>query len=81
MSSGKFINNVNCSPCPDPPCPIVKTQASVKIRQAQIIKRHGIFPPANRHTPNLPWTRRPHHKRPPHPVIWPCKSYINYVGH
>lgn len=77
MSSGKFINNVNCSPCPDPPR-VIKTPMPIKLRHAQIIKCYGTWTPANRHTPNLPWHRRPHHKRPPGPVIWPCKSYVGH---
>jgi len=81
MSYKKFINRVECGHgCPDPPVVLVKHTTSTRMRQAQILKQFGFVIPGNKHTPNLPGTRRQHNRKPKVPPTWPCGSDPAIIG-
>ena len=80
MSHKKFPPKFICPQggCPEPPQVIIKHSTSVKMRQAQMLKKYGFFTPSNKHTANLPGTRRQHIRKSAaelrQPPIWPCGS-------
>ena len=71
-----------CNKCPPPVNPGffnnggVDRQISTKMKIAQMLKIKGIFKPGNRHTPNLPGTKRPVHPKPPGNYTWPCEEEV-----
>ena len=66
-----------CHRCPPPAQPIIK-EISIKQRHAQLIRIKGTFNPGNKHTANLPGTKRVvHPKNPSGTYIWPCRCSCN----
>jgi len=80
MSHKKFPPQFICPQggCPEPAQAIIKHSTSVKMRQAQMLKRHGFSTPGNKHTANLPGTHRQHNRKTEEQrqqqPIWPCGS-------
>ena len=62
------------TPCPEVAKPIIKEYMSAKMRYAQQIRKHGTFDSGNRHTPNLPGTKRRHVRRKIEYETWRCQG-------
>jgi len=60
-----------------PPAKPIKTQISIKRQHAQLTRLKGIFVPGNKHTANLPGTKRiVHPKKTPNKYKWRCLTNL-----
>ena len=60
--------------CPEIAKPIIKEYMSAKMRYAQQIRKYGTTDSGNRHTPNLPGTKRQHIRRKKEYETWRCEG-------
>ena len=80
MSHKKFPPQFICPKggCPEPAQVIIKHSTSIKMRQAQMLKKYGFSTPSNKRTANLPGTHRQNNRKTKEQrqqqPIWPCGS-------